>query len=436
MLSRHVLAGGPGDGPASADNGDTAIVQTLANGLTVTIERLPHLRSAAAGVWVKTGSANESASQAGISHFLEHLFFKGTETRSARDLVEAVERQGGQLNAFTSRDHTCVYVKTLDTHVTVGIDILADIIKHSLFRDLEKERNVVLEEIASIEDVPEDHVHERLAGRVWPNHPLGRPISGSLASVTALQLEDIRAYYESWYRPQNLYFSIAGNFDEDAVLEQVNAAFGDLPAGASASPNGPPEFGAGVETIERDIAQSHLCLGFPGPAVDDPRRYAYDVLCSALGGGSMSRLFERIREDEGLAYAIYSFHATHLTSGILGVYAAVAPQNCRKTLELIFDELRNFRDEPMGEDELAINREQLKGGMLMALEHTFVRMSRLAKSMMYFDRIVPIEEVVQKVDAVTAADVQALAQSIFTRADCALVALGPANGQVPAEVAL
>lgn len=417
-----------------ADNG--AVARKLANGVTVTMERLSHLRSAAAGVWVKTGSANETDMQSGISHFLEHLFFKGTARRSARELVEAIESKGGQLNAFTSRDYTCVYVKTLDTHIGTGIEILADIIKNSQLCDLEKERNVVLEEIASIEDVPEDHIHERLARRLWPNHPLGRSVSGTIDSVKTLKLEDIRAYYTTWYRPQNMYFSIAGNFDEEVVLNQVCVEFGDLAPGAAMERNGAPSFGNGVEVVGRDIAQAHICMGFPGPIANDPRRYVYDVLSNALGGGSTSRLFERIREDEGLAYAIYSFHAAHLTSGMLGVYAAVAPQNLEKTLDLIFHELQNFRDKSMSDAELEMNREQLKGNMLMALENTFVRMSRMAKSMMYFGRVIPVEEVIKSVDAVSTEDVQRLAHDTFVRERCALVALGPCDGRIAEPLAL
>lgn len=414
-----------------------AKVRRLDNGLTVTSERLPHLRSAAVGVWVRTGSANETAEQAGICHFIEHLLFKGTETRSARDLVEAIESQGGQLNAFTSRDYTCVYAKTLDVHVETAIDVLADLIKHSRFPDLEKERSVVLEEIASIEDVPEDAVHERLALRVWPNHALGRPVSGTLETVSALTLDDLREYYHRWYQPQHLCVSIAGNFDEESVTAQIDRLFGSMAAGSPEDPPPPaPSFGHGTERVARDIGQSHLCLGFPGPATADPKRYGYDVLTNALGGGSTSRLFEQIREEAGLAYSIYAFHSAHLTSGMVGIYAAVAPRNANETLDLICRELRRFRDEPLSQAELDMNREQLKGGMLMALENTFVRMSRMAKSMFYYDRLVSVEEVVQAVDAVTPESLQALAQEAFSKNTCAFVTLGPPNGDVPAGVSL
>lgn len=409
--------------------GEAAVARKLANGVTITMERLSYLRSAAAGIWIKTGSANESEAHSGVSHFLEHLFFKGTAKRSARELVDAIESKGGQLNAFTSRDYTCIYVKTLDTHIDTGIEILADIVKNSQFCDLEKERNVVLEEIAAIEDVPEDFVHENLAKKFWPGHPLGRPVSGLAESVRRLSIDDIRAYYTAWYRPQNMYFSIAGNFDETTVLEQVRTEWGDLAPGVTAERCGPPSFGAGTENMKRDIGQSHVCLGFPGPVANDPRRYVYDFLSNTLGGGATSRLFEKIREDEGLAYSIYSFHAAHLSSGILGVYAAVAPQNLDKTLELIAHELRDLRENPLEATEFDANREQLKGGMLMALESTFVRMSRMAKSMMYFGRVIPVEEVIKSVDAVTPSDVQHLAQEILAAEKCALVTLGPANGK-------
>ncbi|MDQ1256263.1 MAG: hypothetical protein QG656_859 [Candidatus Hydrogenedentes bacterium] len=409
---------------------DVAVARKLDNGMTVTIERLPHLHSCAVGVWIKTGSANETERQSGISHFLEHLLFKGTETRSARELVEAVERKGGQLNAYTARDYTCVYVKTLDTHVHTGIEILADMVKHSKFCDLEKERNVVLEEIASIEDVPEEFVHEIAAEKLWPDHPMGRGVSGIADRVAALSLGDIREYFTAWYRPQDMFFSIAGNFDETAVLDQVAKEFGPMTPGTETERTGPPAYAHGVHIVPRDIAQNHLCMGFPGPRVQESRRYVYEVLNSALGGGSMSRLFERIREDEGLAYSIYSFHSAYQTAGVLGVYAAVAPQNLRKTADLAFEELRRFRDEPMSADELDMNREQLKGNMLMALENTFVRMSRLAKSMMYFGRLIGTEEAIKAVDAVTVDDVQALAREIFQLDKALIVSLGPAEEPV------
>ncbi|HEO71784.1 MAG TPA: insulinase family protein, partial [Candidatus Hydrogenedentes bacterium] len=346
---------------ASSYTEDLVEARKLANGVTVTLERMPHVRSAAAGIWVKAGSVNEPVNQCGICHFLEHLLFKGTAKRSARELVAAIESDGGQINAFTTRDFICLYVKTLDTHIHNGIDILADIIKNSTFADLEKERNVVLDEIASVEDVPEDYVQELLTAQLWPGHPLGNPVSGTLESVTPLGLDEVRAFYQNWYHPRTLYFSVAGSFDQDAVLDQICRELGDLAPRPILPGCRPPTFTPGVRTLERPIVQDHLCIGFPALSVSDPCRYAYDVLCNALGGGSTSRLFDRIRESEGLAYAIYAFHASYGLAGMLGVYAAVAPHNLVRAKDVIFEELRRLRDEPLPEDELASSREQLKG---------------------------------------------------------------------------
>jgi predicted Zn-dependent peptidase len=407
---------------------DHAVARKLDNGITITHERLPYLHSATAGIWVRSGSANEPAEHAGISHFLEHLFFKGTKTRTAHQIMEPIESQGGHLNAFTSREYTCVYAKTLDNHIATGIEILADIIKNSTFCDLEKERNVILEEIASIEDVPEDFAHDLLTRRMWPNHALGRSVSGYDETVSRIALADVQNHYKAWYRPCNMYFSIAGNFDEHAVLDQVCREFGALSPSSPPKHSEAPEFASGVELADRDIAQRHYCLGFPGPTVFDPRRYVYDVLSSALGGGSTSRLFERIREEEGLAYSIYSFHSCYFTAGLFGIYAAVAPENSERMLTLLFDEVRRFRDHPITEQELENNREHLKGSMLMSLESTFNRMSRMAKSMIYYNRLLSIPEVIQALNAVTVADVYQVAQEILRPDRAAMVVLGPSNG--------
>ena len=420
------------------DNGytDNAVARKIDNGMSVTFERLPYLHSATAGIWVHSGSANETAEQAGVSHFLEHLFFKGTKTRTTRQIMEPIESKGGHLNAFTSREYTCVYVRTLDKHIATGIEILADLIKNSTFSDLEKEKNVVLEEIASIEDVPEDYAHDLLTRGMWPGHPLGRPVSGFEETVSKLELKDIQNYYKSWYRPRAMYFSIAGNFDENAVLDQVYSEFGGLQPSSSLKRGDAPEFKSGTEVFERDIAQNHVCLGFPASNVLDSRRYVYDILSSALGGGSTSRLFERIREKEGLAYSIYCFHSCFFSTGMLGVYAAMAPESFSNVIDMTFEEIRKFRDQPMTEAELELNREHLKGSMLMSLESTFNRMSRMAKSMIYYKRLLGIQEIIQALDAVTIDDVHQVAQETFRPDRCAMVVLGPVSSMPVKEIAL
>jgi predicted Zn-dependent peptidase len=413
--------------PSAAITEANISVRTLPNGLTVTLERLPHLHSISAGVWIKTGSATERDHETGIAHFLEHLLFKGTPTRTAHQLMQEVEGHGGQFNAFTSREYTCVYVKMLAEHVHIGLDVLADIIKNSTFNDLEKERNVILEEIASIEDTPDELAHDLIGLQHWPNHPLGRPVSGTVASVSALTLDDVRAFHQAWYRPENMVISVAGKIDEATVAAQIETIFGDMPAGAAPERFGPPTFQAGMQHVPRKIAQSHLCFGFPSVPVSAEERYTAELLSNTLGGGSTSRLFERIREDEGLAYSIFSYQAAYLSAGVFGVYAGVAPKNLQRTLELICQELVRMREEPVPVEELDSNREQLKGGLLMALESTFTRMARMAKSMLYYGRIVPIDELITAIEGVTPADVQDFAQRMFTSDQCALLVFGPAE---------
>lgn len=411
-------------------------ITVLPNGMTVCMERLPYLHSASAGIWIRTGSANERPEENGIAHFLEHLFFKGTKTRNVHEIMESIESRGGQLNAFTAREYTCLYVKVLDKYTATGIEILADIVKNSLFNDLDKERNVILEEIASVEDTPDEYVHDLLAEQHWPNHSLGRSISGSAESVTALDYDAVVDFYQRWYRPENMVFSIAGNIDTAAVLAQLRREFEPLPASAAPEVGEPAAFQGGSRLVERDIAQSHITLAFPAPTLYDERKYAYDMTSNILGGGSTSRLFERIREDEGLAYSIFTFDSFYMRAGSIGIYAAVAPQQLGKTLDLTFEELRKLRDEGIPAEELEMNREQIKGGMLMAMESTFTRMARMAKSIMYYGKLIPMSEIIERVDGVTGEDIQACAQAIFQRDQCAMLVLGPASGALPEQVAL
>lgn len=401
------------------------IVEELDNGLTVILEPLPYVYSVSTGVWIRTGSANEAPEIAGVSHFLEHLLFKGTDSRNARELMEAIERRGGQMNAFTSREYTCVFAKTLDQHVPTAIEILADIIKNPTFDDLDKERNVILEEIATSIDTPDEYAHDMLGETIWPDHPLGRPIAGYAETVAATGIDHIRAYKNAWYAPANMAVVVAGNFDPDAVLAQIRDEFASIAGPEVPQPIAPPVFSVQRNVVERDIAQNHIALGFQGTPVTAQGRYRFDVLSSILGGGSTSRLFDSIREENGLAYAIYAFNSPFRTAGMVGVYACVAHENLQRTVDLIFDETKRLADETVGADELEGNREQLKGGLLMALENTFNRMARMARSWMFFGRIVPVEEILAGVEAVTAEDVQTLAQEILPADRAALAVLGP-----------
>lgn len=413
-------------------------VRSLENGVTLLTERLPHLRSVSVGVWIKTGSASEPPHLSGISHFLEHLFFKGTSTRTARQLMEAVESRGGHLNAYTSREYTCLYAKTLDTHLATAVEVLGDILCDSQFYDFEKERNVVLEEIASSDDVPEEHVHDLFMSGLYPGHSLGAPICGTEASVSAITLDDVRAHYATWYHPDNIIVSVAGNMDEQEVLDLAEKAFAPLQAGNTPAlpAYDAPSLGTGITKVSRKMGQSHYCIGFPGPTTGDPDRYVYDLLSNALGGGSTSRLFDRIREQEGLSYAIYTFQSAYYRAGLLGVYAAVAPENLERALALTFEEIRGIRDEQISLHELDQNREQLKGALLMALEDTFHRMSRMAKSYMYHGRVIPLNELITRIDAVTPEAVHELANQILRTESCLVTVLGPKKALKMADIPL
>jgi len=399
---------------------------TLSNGMKVVFEHLPYVHSVSVGVWIKTGSANETPEIAGISHFLEHMFFKGTQSRTTREIMESIESKGGHLNAFTSREYTCLYVKALDQHVDTAIEILADIVNNSTFGDLEKERNVILEEIASGIDVPDDYVHDLLSDKFWPNHSMGRPIAGYHDTVSSTELEHIQAYKDAWYCPENMLVAVVGNFDSELLIKRIANGFEGIPNIQSPEGYTVPDLGSGVLIEPRDIAQNHLTLGFPGTSITQDNRYAYDMLSSTLGGGSTSRLFESIREEAGLAYSIYSYNSAHENTGMMGMYAAIAPENLQQTLDLISKEIKELQDTPISDAELESNREQLKGGLLLALENTFNRMARMARSLMFFDEIKSIDDILEGINLVQANDIQSLAQQTFKTDNHVMAVLGPA----------
>ena len=411
-------------------------IHRLSNGFTVAMERLPYLHSASMGVWIKTGSAAEKHHEAGLAHFLEHLFFKGTQKRNVHQIMEAIESRGGYLNAATSREYTALYVRMLQEHVSVGIEILADIITDSLFCDIERERNVILEEIASIEDTPDELAHDLLSAFHWPNHPLGRPVSGYAETVAAMKLKDFKRFFKTWYKPGNMVFAIAGNFEEDAVLRQVQTLFSDLRPGDPPPLDSLPTFQAGIKLVERAISQTHVGIAVPGPSVRDDKRFACNLLAGILGGGGTSRLFEIIREKEGLAYNVYAYQTNHIPTGMVGIYEAVVPQNSERVLELTFREIRRMTEELVSADELARCREQLKGSILMSLENTHARISRMAKGILFAGRVLSLEEIIDHIDAVTAEGIRDFAQECFRAESCALLLLGPSESYVPAEIPL
>lgn len=385
----------------------------LDNGVRVLHEKLEHVRSCALGVWVENGSCHEPDELAGISHYIEHMMFKGTETRSAADLAKAFDAIGGQVNAFTTKEHTCYYARTLDTHVQKAAELLCDMVLHSAFRpeDVDLERGVILEEIGMYEDTPEDLVSEILSAAVYPSQPLGRPILGTQGTLQAIDSQTLTDYCRSHYVAENIIISISGSFS-DADLQAVCDAFSAVPAG-SAAPMPKAEYRKASVVKKKDIEQNHLLLVFPGLHANHPKRYVLAALNNILGAGMSSRLFQRVRERSGLCYSIYSFNSLYQNTGVLGIYVALGRETQEAALKMIREELETFVREGVTEEELARTCEQLKTSLLMALESTNSRMSSMARNEMIFGHAQTPEEAVAKLEAVTLEDIHQLARELL-----------------------
>jgi predicted Zn-dependent peptidase len=398
----------------------------LSNGVRVISERLPDLASVTIGIWVENGSRYEDAEEAGISHFLEHLFFKGTSRRSAAQIAQEIDAVGGVLNAFTGKEHTCYYAKVLRKQLPLALDLLGDIFTGSQFapEEIERERTVIIQEISQVEDTPDDYVHELFTLAFWPGHPLSRPIAGSEASVSRFRREDFLRFMGARYRPDRILIAAAGDVDHEEVVEAVGRAFGGLTGVAVSRDGGPPQARGGLSLHEKPLEQVHLCLGAPGLPQADPDRYAAHLVNVTLGGGMSSRLFQEIRERRGKAYTVYSFLSSYFDAGYLGVYVGTSAEWVREVVEVIRGELKRIAGEGLAADELERGKNQMKGNMLLGLETSDSRMSRVAKNEIYFGRDVPLGEVAAAVDAVTRDDIVRVAERMFRTRDLALTVLG------------
>ena len=385
----------------------------LDNGVRVLHEKLEHVRSCALGVWVENGSCHEPDELAGISHYIEHMMFKGTESRTAADLAKAFDAIGGQVNAFTTKEHTCYYARTLDTHVQKAAELLCDMVLHSAFRpeDVDLERGVILEEIGMYEDTPEDLVSEILSAAVYPSQPLGRPILGTQGTLQHIDSAALKDYRSKQYVGENTIISLCGSFS-DADLKAVCEAFSALPAG---QPREMPQaaYRKAVVVKKKDIEQNHLLLVFPGLYANHPDRYVLAALNNILGAGMSSRLFQRVRERSGLCYSIYSFTNLYQNTGVLGIYVALGRETQEDALRMIREELELFRDEGVTQEELSRTKEQLKTTLLMSLESTNSRMSSMARNEMIFGHAQSPEEAVEKLEQVTVEDVHRLAKELL-----------------------
>lgn len=412
----------------------------LANGLRVVSERIDHVRSISIGIWVGAGSRRESAREAGLSHFLEHLMFKGTASRSARELAEDIDAIGGQLNAYTTKEYTCYYVKILDQHLETALEILADMLLNSRFdgEDIAKEKGVVAEEIKLYEDTPDELVHDLFAQCLWPRHALGRPVLGTQDAIERFDREDVLRFYGRFYVPGDTVIAAAGHVDHDRLVSEVARRFGDWSV-AWRPPVEPPAVpGPGRCVRVKDVEQVHLCVGTSAVSMGDPDIYALLCLANLMGGGSSSRLFQEIREERGLAYAVYSFQSAYRDTGLLGVYAGSSPETAGVVLELVLQELERFRREGPTPGELQRTKEQLKTNMVLSLESTSTRMSRLGRSELVLGRTMPADEAIAAIDAVTADDLVRLADAFFRTERMAVAAVAPVadpfGGRLPVEV--
>lgn len=403
---------------------------TCQNGVRIVLENNPTVRSVAIGVWIGTGSRHETPEINGISHFLEHMFFKGTSTKSAREIAESFDRIGGQVNAFTSKEYTCYYAKVLDEHANYALDVLADMFFHSTFdeNELKKEKNVVYEEIKMYEDAPDDIVHDLLSKATYGNHSLGYPILGTEETLASFNGDSLRQYMHDYYTPDRVVISVAGNIS-DSFIKDVEKWFGSYEAKGKATGLEKPEFHTEKLTRKKETEQAHLCLGFKGLEVGHERIYDLIVLNNVLGGSMSSRLFQDVREDKGLAYSVYSYHSSYEDSGMLTIYGGTGANQLQQLSETIQETLATLKRDGITSKELENSKEQMKGSLMLSLESTNSKMSRNAKNELLLGKHKTLDEIINELNAVNLERVNGLARQLFTE-DYALALISP-SGNMP-----
>ena len=392
---------------------EQAQVTTLESGARVVTEAMPSVRSIALGFWVRAGSRDEDNAQAGISHFLEHLLFKGTDRFSSREIDEAFDAMGAEVNAGTGKETTSVYSRFLDNHLERAFDVLQDMVLRPAYPDVDSERQVVIEEIAMYEDEPQDKVHDVLAGAIFGDHPLGRPIIGRAEVVSSVPVPEIASWHDGRYTPGNMVLAAAGNLEHERIVELAEQAFGGT-AGSPGDGSAPPRVnGQALRFHAKETEQYHLCLGAPGIPRGDERRFALRVLDTILGGSTSSRLFQEVRERRGLAYSVYSYASQYADSGQVALYVGTRPDNVGEALDVIGTELGRLHDEGVSEEELERARDNVKGRTVLSMESTLTRMNRLGSSLLMGVPLLTVDEVLAAFDAVTLDDVNAIARDFW-----------------------
>lgn len=399
----------------------------LDNGVRILTKTFPHVHSVSMGVWVNVGARDELESESGLSHFIEHMIFKGTTRRSAYEIAKAFDAIGGQSNAFTSMELTCYHARVMDAHLGTMVDILSDIFLNSKFDpvEIERERAVILQEISMVEDTPEEYVHTLLGQTVWGEDPLGRSILGTRKNITSVKADMIEGYFRRLYQPDRVIISAAGNVDHSQFVDMVAEQFASVKASRGFTERHTPVAQAETAVYDRDLEQVHLCMGAEGLSSTDPKRYALSLLNTILGGNMSSRLFQEIRETRGLAYAVYSFVCSHVDTGLFGVYAGVSPENASNTANLIMKALDQLREVPVTASELEEAKEFTKGGVLLSAESMDNQMVRIAQNEINFGRDIPIEDLIDNISGVTVADIHDVSVQVLKPERIALTLLGP-----------
>ena len=408
-----------------------AIVRdVLPNGLRLLTERMPHVRSVSIGVWLARGSRHEPEAQSGIAHFVEHMLFKGTSTRSAEDIAQTVDSIGGQMDAFTAKEYASYYFKVLDEHLSLAVDLLADIVMRPAFSqdDISREKKVVLEEIKMVEDTPDDLVHELFTENFWRGHALGRPILGTRDTVDALSRDALRDYFVDTYAAPNLIVAAVGNIEHERVRDLVMRAFEGLPLSSRPVAEEPPRVVPHTQVRSKELEQSYVCLGTMGYQQDHSDRYISYALNTVLGGSMSSRLFQNVREKRGLAYAVFSGLSAYRDTGTMTIYAGCANDAVSELIDVVVAELRRLKEEPMPETELRRAKDHLKGSLMLNLESTSSRMSHLARQEIYFDRQYGLDETLEGVERVSSDDMRRVARDLFADDALGATVLGAVNG--------
>jgi predicted Zn-dependent peptidase len=402
----------------------------LDNGLRILTERMTHVRSISIGVWLTRGSRHETAERGGIAHFVEHMLFKGTSTRSAEDIAQAIDSIGGQLDAFTAKEYASYYIKVLDEHLPLALDVLSDIVLNPAFTpdDIQREKKVVVEEIKMVEDTPDDLVHELFTQAFWENHPLGRPILGTRETVESFDATLLRDYFTNAYTPGNLIVSAVGSLEHERVRQLVEEKFGGLKSVGRPPGEEAPQVVPKILIRNKELEQSHLCLGASSYPQNHDDRYSSYVLNTLLGGSMSSRLFQNVREKRGLAYAVFSGLSAYRDAGSFTIYAGCSNEAVGEVLDLVVEELRGVRQAAVPAAELQRAKDHLKGSLMLSLENTASRMSHLARQEIYFDRQFGLDETLAGIERVTPADVQRVAGELFRDGALAATVLGNVNG--------